>query len=231
MLPNVLPKSGSEPHVPVLADEVRELLAVQPGDTVVDATFGAGGHARLLAEDLKGTGKLVAIDRAQVLLPGGAVPDLEVVIDARDDDVPAEAGMPCEGWWDEDASVPVELGIGGTREEEAPQLAGLPRERVESGEPCLDCLAPGVARVDRDVAVQPFRQDHAGCQALAKTGREREPALVVDGVLVLAEEQGLLLRASPTSPHFRPLSPTLQERPATDPRFEGHVAEMWSIAG
>ena len=63
MLPNVLPRSGAEPHVPVLADEVRELLAVQPGETVVDATFGAGGHARVLARDLAGRGKLVAIDR------------------------------------------------------------------------------------------------------------------------------------------------------------------------
>jgi 16S rRNA (cytosine1402-N4)-methyltransferase len=62
MLPNVLPSNATD-HVPVLADEVRELLAVQPGDTVVDATFGAGGHARLLAEDLRGEGKLVAIDR------------------------------------------------------------------------------------------------------------------------------------------------------------------------
>ena len=35
----------------------------QPGETVVDATFGAGGHARLLADDLDGQGKLVAIDR------------------------------------------------------------------------------------------------------------------------------------------------------------------------
>ena len=57
MLPNVLQRSASDPHVPVLADEVRELLAVQPGDTVVDATFGAGGHARLLAEDLRGRGQ------------------------------------------------------------------------------------------------------------------------------------------------------------------------------
>ena len=53
MLPNVLPNSTSD-HTPVLADEVRRLLAVQPGETVVDATFGAGGHARLLAEDLHG---------------------------------------------------------------------------------------------------------------------------------------------------------------------------------
>ncbi|MGZ4389897.1 MAG: 16S rRNA (cytosine(1402)-N(4))-methyltransferase RsmH [Gaiellaceae bacterium] len=50
-------------HVPVLADEVRELLAVEPGETVVDCTFGAGGHARLLAADLRGDGRLIAIDR------------------------------------------------------------------------------------------------------------------------------------------------------------------------
>jgi 16S rRNA (cytosine1402-N4)-methyltransferase len=62
MLPNVLPHTEAD-HVPVLADEVRELLAVRPGETVVDATFGAGGHARLLAEDLGGRGKLVAVDR------------------------------------------------------------------------------------------------------------------------------------------------------------------------
>jgi 16S rRNA (cytosine1402-N4)-methyltransferase len=62
MLPNVLQTSASD-HVPVLADEVRQLLAVQPGETVVDATFGAGGHSSLLAADLRSEGKLVAIDR------------------------------------------------------------------------------------------------------------------------------------------------------------------------
>jgi 16S rRNA (cytosine1402-N4)-methyltransferase len=62
MLPNVLQPSATD-HVPVLANEVRESLGVQPGDTVVDATFGAGGHALLLAGDLQGRGKLIAIDR------------------------------------------------------------------------------------------------------------------------------------------------------------------------
>ena len=62
MLPNALQTSATD-HVPVLAAEVRELLAVQPGETVVDATFGAGGHASLLAADLDGRGKLIAIDR------------------------------------------------------------------------------------------------------------------------------------------------------------------------
>jgi len=62
MLPNVLQPSATD-HVPVLAGEVRESLGVQPGETVVDATFGAGGHAALLADDLQGRGKLIAIDR------------------------------------------------------------------------------------------------------------------------------------------------------------------------
>jgi 16S rRNA (cytosine1402-N4)-methyltransferase len=62
MLPNVLQRSASD-HVAVLADEVRELLAVQPGETVIDATFGAGGHSSVLIDDLAGKGKLIAIDR------------------------------------------------------------------------------------------------------------------------------------------------------------------------
>lgn len=62
MLPNVLQPTAAD-HVPVLAEEVRECLAVRPGETVVDCTFGAGGHASLLAADLHGKGKLIAIDR------------------------------------------------------------------------------------------------------------------------------------------------------------------------
>jgi 16S rRNA (cytosine1402-N4)-methyltransferase len=62
MLPSALQPIATD-HVPVLADEVRELLAIRPGETVVDATFGAGGHSALLAADLQTSGKLIAIDR------------------------------------------------------------------------------------------------------------------------------------------------------------------------
>jgi 16S rRNA (cytosine1402-N4)-methyltransferase len=62
MLPNVLQPSATD-HVPVLAEEVREALAVQPGETVLDGTFGAGGHSTLLAADLQGRGKVIAVDR------------------------------------------------------------------------------------------------------------------------------------------------------------------------
>ena len=68
MLPSALQRSRTD-HVPVLAGEVRELLAVRPGQTIVDATFGAGGHARLLAAELEGKGRVIAIDRDATVRP------------------------------------------------------------------------------------------------------------------------------------------------------------------
>jgi 16S rRNA (cytosine1402-N4)-methyltransferase len=68
MLPNVQ-RIDAVDHVPVLAEEVREFLDVQPGETVVDATFGAGGHSRILVAELEGSGKLVAIDRDPTVRP------------------------------------------------------------------------------------------------------------------------------------------------------------------
>jgi 16S rRNA (cytosine1402-N4)-methyltransferase len=68
LLPSALQRSRTD-HVPVLADEVRGLLAVTPGETVVDATFGAGGHARVLAAGLQEKGRFVAIDRDATVRP------------------------------------------------------------------------------------------------------------------------------------------------------------------
>jgi 16S rRNA (cytosine1402-N4)-methyltransferase len=50
-------------HEPVLADEVVGLLQPRLGETVVDCTFGAGGHARRLAPALGEDGRYVAIDQ------------------------------------------------------------------------------------------------------------------------------------------------------------------------
>jgi 16S rRNA (cytosine1402-N4)-methyltransferase len=67
MLPSVLPTETD--HVPVLADEVVANLDPRPGETLVDATFGAGGHSALLAARLRGDGKLIAIDRDPTVAP------------------------------------------------------------------------------------------------------------------------------------------------------------------
>jgi 16S rRNA (cytosine1402-N4)-methyltransferase len=50
-------------HEPVLAEELVEILDPHPGETVVDCTFGGGGHARLIAERLGADGELIAVDR------------------------------------------------------------------------------------------------------------------------------------------------------------------------
>ncbi len=50
-------------HVPVLCDEVMAALDARAGQTFVDGTLGAGGHARRLAERVGPSGLVVALDR------------------------------------------------------------------------------------------------------------------------------------------------------------------------
>jgi 16S rRNA (cytosine1402-N4)-methyltransferase len=61
-----IPYDMTASHVPVLAGELIEALDPQPGQVAIDCTFGAGGHARLVAERLGPTGTLIAIDRDPV---------------------------------------------------------------------------------------------------------------------------------------------------------------------
>jgi 16S rRNA (cytosine1402-N4)-methyltransferase len=55
-------------HVPVLPVEVLAALAPQPGQVFVDATVGAGGHARLIAQRVGPAGRLVGLDRDAAML-------------------------------------------------------------------------------------------------------------------------------------------------------------------
>lgn len=50
-------------HEPVLAAEAIAGLAIAPGGIYVDATFGGGGHARLILEQLGPAGRLIAFDQ------------------------------------------------------------------------------------------------------------------------------------------------------------------------
>ncbi len=49
------------PHIPVLLDEVLDALAIAPGETHVDGTFGAGGYTRAILN--KGAARVIAFDR------------------------------------------------------------------------------------------------------------------------------------------------------------------------
>ena len=50
-------------HIPVLLHEVLELMQVQPSGTYIDATFGRGGHSRVILERLGPQGRLIVFDR------------------------------------------------------------------------------------------------------------------------------------------------------------------------
>ncbi len=49
-------------HITVLAAEAVSILGIREGDTVVDATFGAGGHALAICERIGPTGTFIGID-------------------------------------------------------------------------------------------------------------------------------------------------------------------------
>ena len=55
--------SAAYAHRPVLLAEVIEGLSIRPSGIYVDATFGRGGHARVLLQRLDAQGVLLAIDK------------------------------------------------------------------------------------------------------------------------------------------------------------------------
>jgi 16S rRNA (cytosine1402-N4)-methyltransferase len=70
-------------HIPVLAGELIDVVEPRPGETVVDCTFGAGGHARLMAGLIGRGGTLIAIDRDPVAEDHFAELAAEVHCDTR----------------------------------------------------------------------------------------------------------------------------------------------------
>ena len=63
------------PHLPVLIEEVVAGLAIVPGETLVDGTFGAGGYTRALLG--VGAGRVIGFDRDPDAIASGPslVPD------------------------------------------------------------------------------------------------------------------------------------------------------------
>ena len=58
-------QSGKTPagmHIPIMVEEILDVLQIQPGQTGYDATLGYGGHTRRMLEALQGQGHLYATD-------------------------------------------------------------------------------------------------------------------------------------------------------------------------
>ncbi|MGE4429352.1 MAG: 16S rRNA (cytosine(1402)-N(4))-methyltransferase RsmH [Sphingobium sp.] len=98
------------PHIPVLIDEVLDALAIRPGETHVDGTYGAGGYSHAMA----GRGaRVYAIDRdpdaiaegrARIARDGDAITLMQGPFSAMRD-LLAEAGV------QEAAGVTLDIGV------------------------------------------------------------------------------------------------------------------------
>lgn len=68
-------------HLPVLASEAIEALAINPDGVYVDCTFGRGGHSRLLLDALSAHGRLIALDRdPDAIAAGKKIPDARLAL-------------------------------------------------------------------------------------------------------------------------------------------------------
>ena len=58
-------ESGKTPagmHIPIMVDEILEVLDIKPGENGFDATLGYGGHTEKMLEKLEGKGHIYATD-------------------------------------------------------------------------------------------------------------------------------------------------------------------------
>src|SRR5438067_11826857 len=152
-------------------------------------------------------------DLCQLATPGLAVPDLEPVVDTRDDDLTTELGVSDQRRGKHHAALLVELGLGRRGEEVPLHPARFLAERIQRGESRLDESIPILTTVGVEALVKAARDDEPVVEGLPELGGKSETVLVIDGVLVGAEEHlGAWVRL--------PLRPTLiHQLPPVHPRI------------
>ncbi len=104
-------------HVPILVDEILEVLAPRPGERGVDCTLGYGGHARRLLQALSPGGALLALDvdpvelpRAEARLRALGLPDDAVRV-KRSNFAGLPAALAETGWADGADVILADLGV------------------------------------------------------------------------------------------------------------------------
>lgn len=68
-----------EKHIPVLLQEVKKYLEPRLGETILDATLGAAGHARVLCNAIGKKGVFIGLDRdrSMITLAGKSLKEYE----------------------------------------------------------------------------------------------------------------------------------------------------------
>jgi len=75
---------GRWQHTTVLLNEAVEALVTKPDGTYIDATFGRGGHSRLILSTLEPQGRLVAFDKdPEAVAVANAIADTDTRFEIR----------------------------------------------------------------------------------------------------------------------------------------------------
>src|SRR5438876_7953440 len=179
--------SAAWPPAPKVAS-----MTVSPGCTASDARTSSARTGTWSASlGCKTFGNILStpFDLGELALPGGAVPDLEAVVDPGDDDVAAELCVREQRGRDAHAPLLVRRRLAGAGVEVAVHPPTLLGQRVQGGEGRVAVVLPTLRRPGEEAAVQPARDDDAVRERLPELRRKREAVLVVDRVHVLAKEQ------------------------------------------
>src|SRR3954451_6294243 len=147
-------------------------------------------------------------DLGELAAPGLAVPDLEPVPQAGDDDVLGQLGVLEQRRRQRDAALAVELAVQRAAEEVALQEAAPPGEAVEPVALRVHVVVPAAGRPDRDAAVEPAGADDAVREVLSQPCGQRDAVLVVQPLLELTEEHTFPLTAPGWAPDL-PVRTTL----------------------
>src|SRR5947207_29823 len=177
-------RSAAWPPAPNVAS-----TTVCPGRTQRDArTSAARTGTWSVALGCKTFGNMLRtpFDLCQLFAPGGAIPDLEPVVDTRDDDLLAQLRVLDQLGWDHHAALFVELGLGRPREEVPLKPPPFRAERIQRGESRVDESIPIRTTEGVEAAVEAPGDDNTVGEGFSELGRKSETVLVIECVVVCA---------------------------------------------
>jgi 16S rRNA (cytosine1402-N4)-methyltransferase len=180
IVPHVMAK-GRTPagqHVPIMVEPILELLAPAPGERVVDATLGWGGHAQRLLERIAPGGHLLGLDADPIELPRtearlrGLGHQGGVLTIRRTNFAGLPAAMAALGWHDGADIVLADLGVSSMQLDNpargftfsAPGPLDMrmnPNRGQSAAEWLANASAEEIANVLRENADEPFADDLA----------------------------------------------------------------------